>query len=566
MSPPVDETAPLPPRRWLLPLLGTALVASRLPLFGDYLFGTDAVHLALALERFDLAAHSPHPPGYLFYVLLARLLASLGLAPNHAYLALSVAASLAGLALVVAIARRELGEDAAAIAGVLWCANPIVWFYGIVAESYAAEAACSALVGLLALRTLEPSARPGLRLLLLSLVVGLAGGVRSSVTVFCLPLWLYVLVRTPLPIRTRALAPAALAVGVAAWLVPTAWLTGGLGPYLELSRALIVENVGQLSSPLLGARRAFVIANLTRCAYWAAALVDFAGIIALFSWLLARRRNPSSRLTPGFTLLWVAPALLYFLLMYASKPGYFLVIAPPVLLLAARGLDAGLARLPTATGPRPTRLPLALLLVLLAAVNLWLFLVPIPALGRPSAMEVAYHDLLVASHLDGFRKLCADRVGRCAALYHLPPIAWRTGCVHAPTIDAYEVQTPQTQPSRPPGTSHCVCRAGRVSCDPAAIIPHDHELRSTTELWLDAKVDRLLLLVEERSRLFQRLAAAAPIRRLRAARGLELRHLELDGRLPLRLDGLTIRRAPPGVDPLSRGGLRHSRQAVRGGL
>jgi hypothetical protein len=40
-------------------------VATRLPLRGRYLFNWDALQFALGIQRFDLAAHRPHPPGYI---------------------------------------------------------------------------------------------------------------------------------------------------------------------------------------------------------------------------------------------------------------------------------------------------------------------------------------------------------------------------------------------------------------------------------------------------------------------------------------------------------------------
>ncbi len=379
-------------------------------------------------------------------------------------------------------------------------------------------------------------------------------------TVFCLPLWLYALLRAPAPRAERALAPLALAAGIAGWLLPTLVTTGGVAPYLELSRALIVENVGRLSSPLFGASRAFVLANLLQCAAWSGALLSLGGLLALLLWPFVRRAAAPPRLPRALLALWLLPALLYFVLMYASKPGYFLFVAPPVLLLVARGLGAAIACLPTSRGPQATRLPLLLLLVLLAAVDLWLFLVPVPRLGRPSAMEVTYNDLLLASHLDGFRRLCSDGPDRCAALYHLPPIAWRAGCVYAPRIDAYQVQTAETQPNRPPGTSVCHCRAGQVRCAPPAIIPLDRELSPAAELWLDARVERLILLVDEHSRLYRQLAASAPIRQARGERGLTLRFLELPPRWSvLALEGLTLRREARGRDPYARSGLRHGR-------
>ena len=61
--------------------LGLAVVTllSRWPYRARMLYNWDAVQFALALREFDVAKHQPHPPGYLLYVALGRLFnASLG--------------------------------------------------------------------------------------------------------------------------------------------------------------------------------------------------------------------------------------------------------------------------------------------------------------------------------------------------------------------------------------------------------------------------------------------------------------------------------------------------------
>ena len=70
------------------------------------LYNWDAVQFALALREFDVAKHQPHPPGYLLYVALGRLLnASLG-DPTLAYVALAMLFSAATTFVVYWLARR----------------------------------------------------------------------------------------------------------------------------------------------------------------------------------------------------------------------------------------------------------------------------------------------------------------------------------------------------------------------------------------------------------------------------------------------------------------------------
>src|SRR3970282_443731 len=69
-------------------------------------YNWDAVQFALALREFDVVKHQPHPPGYLLYVGLGRLLnASLG-DPTLAYVALAMLFSTGSTFALYALARR----------------------------------------------------------------------------------------------------------------------------------------------------------------------------------------------------------------------------------------------------------------------------------------------------------------------------------------------------------------------------------------------------------------------------------------------------------------------------
>src|SRR5258708_11986240 len=46
---------------------------SRVPFVGRYLFDWDSLQFALGMQRFDLASHRPHPPGYIGDVMVVVL-------------------------------------------------------------------------------------------------------------------------------------------------------------------------------------------------------------------------------------------------------------------------------------------------------------------------------------------------------------------------------------------------------------------------------------------------------------------------------------------------------------
>ena len=110
----------------------------------------------MALDKIDIAMHRPHPPGYLGYVFVARMLRLIFPDANTALVVWNLIAT--GLAAaVIGLFAFEVGDPdrrrltaIAAVAIVL--TSPLVWFYGEVAEIYPSELLFAALVGYTAAR------------------------------------------------------------------------------------------------------------------------------------------------------------------------------------------------------------------------------------------------------------------------------------------------------------------------------------------------------------------------------------------------------------------------------
>jgi len=73
--------------------LGLLTVLSRLPYRTRMLYNWDAVQFALALREYDVVKHQPHPPGYILYVALGRLVNTWLDNPTATYVVLAVACS-----------------------------------------------------------------------------------------------------------------------------------------------------------------------------------------------------------------------------------------------------------------------------------------------------------------------------------------------------------------------------------------------------------------------------------------------------------------------------------------
>src|SRR2546421_12700196 len=73
--------------------LAVLTVLSRLPYRARMLYNWDAVQFALALREYDVVKHQPHPPGYILYVGLGRIVNAWLHDPTAAYVLLAVVCS-----------------------------------------------------------------------------------------------------------------------------------------------------------------------------------------------------------------------------------------------------------------------------------------------------------------------------------------------------------------------------------------------------------------------------------------------------------------------------------------
>src|SRR6202022_2779033 len=111
--------------------LGCAVIATRIPLAGRYLFDWDSLQFALGMQRFNLASHRPHPPGYVGYIVLGRALVRLtGLPADTVMVTVSAVAEALTVATIFLIARRVFGSFAAWAGALLLLTSPLYWLYG----------------------------------------------------------------------------------------------------------------------------------------------------------------------------------------------------------------------------------------------------------------------------------------------------------------------------------------------------------------------------------------------------------------------------------------------------
>lgn len=323
--------------RWLVrdEAIGLALallvVASRWPFHAQFLFNWDAVNFARAMEHFDVRQHSPHPPGYFYFVSLGRLIRLWGGDANASLVWESTFFSVLAVVALYFLGRALYGRAAGLAAALFLASSVSFWSYGELALSYTALAFFSSLTALLAYRALVEKRDT---LLPLTAVYSLAGGFRAELLLFLAPLWLAALARWYPNYTWRCLGMAGAGLGL--WLGPTVWLSGGPGEYYAVLSAYAASDVLGRYSVWYNGWAALVangrdLANYTFYALYGLALALGAGATY---WLWTRGMGWGKR--ELFLVAWVAPMLLFYTFIHIGDPGYVFSFAPALMLLAAR--------------------------------------------------------------------------------------------------------------------------------------------------------------------------------------------------------------------------------------
>jgi hypothetical protein len=317
----------------VLMMIGLAALTllSRWPYRARMLYNWDAVQFALALREFDISKHQPHPPGYLLYVALGRLLnIPLG-DPNLAYVALAMLFSAATTVAVYWLARALYDRVTAAAAATLLAVSPLFWFYGSVGLTYAGEAFGASLVAAFAYGALRGNPRA---LYGCAVALGLVGGIRQSVLVLLFPLCVACAFLGVRSVRRLLVAATLMVVAVLSWFLPMVWLTGGLRPYLRASTQLYGSVV--LPTSVLGGS---LDVTLAQARYVLASVIVGLGplTLAVFALPLYIRRAGWGR-GDWFLVAWIVPPAAFYTLVHFGQAGYVLTFLPALVILLSRVL------------------------------------------------------------------------------------------------------------------------------------------------------------------------------------------------------------------------------------
>ena len=286
------------------------------------LYDLDSLGFALGVEHFDPRVYQPHPPGYFLYCCIGKVFHALIADVNLALVMLSIVASCGAVALIYLLTMEWFGIRAARFAGLIFLFSPLAWFHGTVALTYIVEAFFSALIGYLCWRIECERYR---FILPVSIVLGISAGVRPSSLVFLGPLFLYSLRKAGW--RRITMACGVLLLVLLAWFVPMILASGGaeryFGALLSLWKMVPSRNTVFNSNPATSIARAVTIIFILSLCFGSALLV------ALWRSQSAMPAAPEKR---RFTLIWIAPAALFFTFIFLQfvNSGYLLILVAPL--------------------------------------------------------------------------------------------------------------------------------------------------------------------------------------------------------------------------------------------
>jgi hypothetical protein len=360
-----------------LALLLLTAAAVRLPFWPRLIQTDDALNYYFGA----LSTHVAHPPGYIGYCVLGGLLNHLIGSIQVTFLLISFCASAMATALIHFLAKSfGLRWPAAFLTAVAYCFSINTQYASLSASPHIVEGMFAILIALLARQAMR-TRRAGLAVAM-TLVFALAGAFRPTTTLLLGPLWLYVMLRfaSGAP-RMRALGLilmqcviAVAIVGGWSWanehytaragyghksfevqaLMPSVYEYAGLSPKVEIGPLRLtfhmpaVEIVAWIEVktgwrllphlpgwPTPSLRRAgqLMLMQTLKEGWWFMMAAPCAVLLPLVWITRSRSIAFPSRPDRNFLLLWILPAVLFFILGHMGAATYLQIYLPAVYLV-----------------------------------------------------------------------------------------------------------------------------------------------------------------------------------------------------------------------------------------
>jgi hypothetical protein len=307
------------------------VLLTRIPFRSQILYHWDSINFAAAIQKFDIANESPHPPGYILYVWLTR---GVNLIFNDAQMtmvSISIVSSALAVVALYFLGKVMFGGKVGFAAALLLATSPIFWFYGEIALPHTLDT----LLVIFSVWLLYLTMRGNDRYLYPAVVVvALAGGLRPQTLVFLLPLVLFSLRKSGI----RKILSAAVLGGIVClmWFIPLINASGGFSAYMRIMGEFS-DRFQESTSIFMGAGMAGVQRNGSKVVFYTlyGLSLTILPMIIYGTWVFGKRIQKSGVEKLFFLAFWITPALFFYLAIHMGQQGLIFVYLPALILLAS---------------------------------------------------------------------------------------------------------------------------------------------------------------------------------------------------------------------------------------
>ncbi len=354
---------------------------TRIPFASRMLHHSDSVRFALAMEHYDVTQMRPHAPGYILYVIKAKVLNIFIHDARVSLVTVSIIASALTIVLLYVLALKMFGRSTGMISALLFASSPLYWFNGEMPFTYGLEAFYVIIFGYSCYQIIIGKSKwwP-----VAALFLALATGVRQNIAIMFFPLWIYTLTRC----RFKHILASFLVFGLtcSSWFFPMIAYSGGLKKYLAAVNAQFKTWVLHPAPYLFELKaRSQILASFL---FSSLSL----GVLPMIYSLGHFFRIPSliKDVRLKFIVLWIISPAVFYVAVSLFNPGLVVIILPPLFIVLAesvtklaRDLSEGLRDAPKGTSSRSARLfqplfsfktILVVLVIFLLGINVYTFL------------------------------------------------------------------------------------------------------------------------------------------------------------------------------------------------
>lgn len=321
-------------------IIALLIVITRLLFKSEYLYEWDSIQYALAINDFNIMWHQPHPPGYLFYILILKFCNIIFNNINNTFIFVNILFSIL-TALFLYLLSYQLFKNRlnAVYTCLLLIFSPIFWFYGEVATIYILEAFISVTIAFYSYQSLFNINKK--YSLTLSLLFGFLAGIRQSILVLFFPLWLFTLSKHP-RLKVIFLSVVFFICGLLIWFIPTIISVNGFNNYYEISKGL-TSSGGEKIITFFGNTLSYIKINFLNFIIWLSQGVSPISCFFILNLILKKRKLDRiffKNTKIMFFMFWIIPSTIFYAIIYIEKPGYLLTIIPAIILILVYSFQA----------------------------------------------------------------------------------------------------------------------------------------------------------------------------------------------------------------------------------